>query len=31
MTHVYYADEMSDKRPPADQNKLAALFNSIDT
>ena len=31
MTHVYYADEMSDKKPPADQNKLAALFNSIDT
>jgi hypothetical protein len=31
MTHVFYADEMSEKRPKPDINKLTALFNAIDT
>ena len=31
MTHVYNADEMSEKRPKPDINKLTVLFNAIDT
>ena len=31
MTHVHYADEMSEKKPKPDINKLTALFNAIDT
>ena len=30
MTHVHYADEMSEKKPKPDINKLTALFNAID-
>lgn len=31
MTHVFYADDTSDKKPKPDDAKLKALFNRIDS
>ena len=31
MTHVYYADEVVQKKPPPAENKLKVLFSAIDT
>lgn len=30
MTHVYYADEVVQKKPPPHENKLKVLFSAID-